>query len=157
MSETVWKVNKIHQIHTFVDPQGEIIESFGEVEWKNTLEPMANMDCAHEISKSLDQNPVTFHYNDGSTEQSFIKYDKDKINQPDYFSNLMGSVGTYKGDISWYNDQKIHERWGTNKEFKKFHRQDPDEEQRPFKYKKLFDLEKQEKRMNRFQRNYEKK
>ena len=85
MSETVWKVNKIHQIHTFVDPQGEIIESFGEVEWKNTLGPMANMDCAHEISKSLDQNPVTFHYNDGSTEQSFIKYDKDKIDQAYYF------------------------------------------------------------------------
>ena len=118
VSETVWEVKKIHQIHSFLDPQGKIIESFGEVEWKNTLEPFANMNCNHEISKCLDQNPVTFHYNDGSTEQWFLKYDKNKIAQPDYFSNLMGSLNTYKGDISKYNDQKIHERWGTNKEFK---------------------------------------
>ena len=141
VSETVWEVKKIHEIHSFLDPQGEIIESFGEVEWKITLEPLANMNCNHEISKCLDQNPVTFHYNDGSTEQRFLKYDKNKIDQPDYFSNLFGCVNTYKGDISKYNDQKIYERWGTNKEFKKFYRQDPGEEQRPLKYKKI-DLEK---------------
>ena len=145
VSETVWEVKKIHQIHSFLDPQGKIIESFGEVEWKNTLEPLVNMNCNHEISKCLDQKPVTFHFNDGATEQWRLKYDKDKIDQPDYFSNLMGSLNTYKGDISKYTDQKIHERWGTNKEFKKFYRQDPEEEQRPFKYKKNSDFEKWEK------------
>ena len=154
VTETQWEVNKINQIHAIVDPQGEIIETFGEVEWKNTLEPLANMDCNHEISKSLDTNPVTFHFNDGATEQWWLKYDKDKIDQPDYFSNLMGSVNTYKGDISKYNDQKIHERWGTNKEFKKFYRQDPGEEQRPLKYKKIGEFEEWQDQ-SRYFRDYE--
>ena len=138
VSETEWEVNKINQIHAIVDPQGEIIESFGEVEWKNTLEPLANMNFNHEISKSLDTNPGTFHYYDGSKEQSFIKYDTDKIDQADYFSNLFRCVNTFKGDISRYNNQKVHEKWRPNKEFKTFYTGDPKQKQLTFQYKNNF-------------------
>ena len=146
-------------MHVFVDPEGEKIEAMGEVKWKNTIEPIANMQCNEQIQKCLDEVPATFHFNDGSKERHFIKYDKEKVEEPNYFSNFLGSVNSYQGQIKNYDDQVIHERWTEGKNIKNFFKGNDNQEQRPFKYKNLFDTKKMKKflKKNHYEkRDYEK-
>ena len=42
------------------------------------------MQCNEQIQKCVDEVPATFHFNDGSTEKHFIKYDKEKVEEPNY-------------------------------------------------------------------------
>ena len=141
VTESAWQVDSIKKVHVFVDPQGQNIEAMGEVKWKNTIEPIANMQCNEEIQKCLDKVPATFHFNDGSKEKHFIKYDKEKVQEPDYFSNLLGCINTYEGQIEHYDDHVIHERWAEGRKIKNFWNGNDNQEQSPLKYKKI-DLEK---------------
>ena len=120
VTESAWQVDAIKKVHVFVDPQGEKIEAMGEVKCKNTIQPIANMQCNEEIQKCLDKVPATFDFNDGSKEKHFIKYNKEKVQEPDYFSNLLGSINNYEGQIEHYDDHVIHERWAEGKKSKTF-------------------------------------
>ena len=144
VTESVWQVDSIKKVHVFVDPRGQNIEAMGEVKWKNTIEPIANMQCNKKIQKCLDKVPATFHFNDGTTEKHFIKYNKQKVEQPDYFSNLLGCVTNYPGQIEHYDDHVIHEGWATGTKIQNFYTRNDNQEQRPLKYKKInLDLEKE--------------
>ena len=92
------------------------------MKWKNTIEPIANMQCNDHIATCLDNLPATFHFNDGTTEKHFIKYNKEKVEEPNYFSNLLGCINNYEGQIEHYDDQVIHERWSEGKNIKKFYK-----------------------------------
>ena len=158
VSEAVWEVEEIEKIHLFVNPDGERIEAMGEVKWKNTLEPIANMQCNETIASSLDKWPVTIHFNDGTTKRAFIRYDKDKINDPDYFSNLLGSVNTFKGEIGKYNDKVIFEGWAKGEKPKNYWKETGKQKQRPMQNKiDLVDKYKTREWKRRKTRDYEKK
>ena len=141
VTESAWQVDMVKKVHVFVDPQGENIEAMGEVKWKNTIEPIANMQCNKKIQKCLDKVPATFHFNDGTTEKHFIKYNKQKVEQPDYFSNLLGCVTNYPGQIEHYDDHVIHEGWAAGTKIQNFYTRNDNQKQSSLKYKKI-DLEK---------------
>ena len=144
VTESAWQIDAVKKVHVFVDPEGEKIEAMGEVKWKNIIEPIANMQYNKAIQKSLNKVPATFHFNDGTPEKHFIKYNEQKVEQPDYFSNLLCSVNNYPGQIEHYDDHVIHEGWAVGTKIKNFFRGNDNQEQRPFKYKKLFlDTEKE--------------
>ena len=66
------------------------------------------MQCNDQIRKCLDEVPVTFHFNDGSTERAFIKYDEEKVEQPGHFSNLLGCVNTYKCELKTFTQEMVN-------------------------------------------------